>query len=156
MTPFGHLAVSVLLSRPFDPNRRALALCLAGAVVPDLVDKPLFALELVPVAHTIGHSVLTVALFALVAARYRPLAPLVVGWAGHVAADLVVAYPAFLVNYAWPLLEPRPTPDDAFLAYWLEYAASGLGALEAVLVAAALVASYRRGLHRLALDAAGR
>lgn len=152
MTPFGHLAVSVLLSRPFGADRRALALCLAGAVVPDLVDKPLFALELAPVAHTVGHSVLTVGLLALVAARYRALAPLAVGWAGHVAADLVVAYPKFLVNYAWPLLEPRPTPDDPFLAYWVDYAASGFGALEVLLVAAALVAGYRRGLHR-ALEA---
>jgi len=156
VTPFGHLALSVLLSRPFGADRRALALCLAGAVVPDLVDKPLFALELVPVAHTVGHSVLTVGLLGLVAARYRVLAPVVVGWASHVAADLVVAYPKFLVNYAWPVLGPRPTPDDAFLAYWIDYAASGFGAVEALLVGAALVSAYRRGLHWVALDAADR
>jgi hypothetical protein len=149
VTPFGHLAISLLLARPFDADRRALALCLFGGVAPDLIDKPLFALELVPVAHTVGHSVLLVGALAAVAARHRALGPLALGWAGHVAADLVVAYPKFLVNYAWPLLESRPTPDDPFLAYWVEYALGPLGALELVLVAAALATAYGRGLPRL-------
>jgi hypothetical protein len=149
VTPFGHVAISLLLARSFEADRRALALCLFGGIAPDLIDKPLFALELVPVAHTVGHSVLLVAVLAAVAVYNRALVPLALGWAGHVAADLVVAYPRFLVNYAWPLLESRPTPDDPFLTYWIEYALGPLGALEVVLVATALVASYGRGLARL-------
>jgi hypothetical protein len=109
----------------------------------------LFALELVPVAHTVGHSVLLVAALAVVTARYRALVPLAVGWAGHVAADLVVAYPRFLVNDAWPGLKSRPTPDSSFLAYWVEYTLGRLGALEVMLVVAALAAVYDRGLFQL-------
>jgi len=48
------------------------------------------------------------------------------------------------VNYAWPILDVRPTPDDPLLAYWLEYAAGPLGLLEASLVVAAVVVLYTR------------
>jgi hypothetical protein len=151
VTPLGHLAVSVLLARALGlglGGRRALALVVAGVLLPDLVDKPLVALGVVPVAHTVGHSVVVLAGVALAVtgvARLRPAAPAVVGWAGHVAADLVVAYPRFLVNYAWPLLAPRPTPDEPVVAYWVAYARSPLGALELLLVAAAALVLWRVG-----------
>lgn len=61
VTPFGHLAVSVFLASGLGYADRALALCLAGAIVPDLIDKPLLALGVVPVSHSVGHSVLAVA-----------------------------------------------------------------------------------------------
>lgn len=143
VTPLGHLAVSVLLARTRGYTGRALGCCLAGAVVPDLVDKPLAALGVVPVTHSLGHSVVVLALVAGVVVahrRVRGAAPFVVGWAGHVAADLVVAYPTFLVNYGWPLLAPRPTPDDPIVAYWLEYAIGPLGVLEGTLIVAGLLA----------------
>jgi hypothetical protein len=149
VTPLGHLAVSVLLARVAGlDDRRAFALVLAGAVLPDLVDKPLAAVGAVPVAHTVGHSVVVLAGAALAVAgvaRLRPAAPLVVGWAGHVAADLVVAYPRFLVNYAWPLVAPRPTPDGSAVAYWVEYALGPLGALELLLAAGAALTLRRAG-----------
>jgi hypothetical protein len=141
VTPLGHLAVSFLLGRARAYTGRSFALCLAGAFLPDLVDKPLVALGVTPVAHSVGHSVFLVALGAAVVptwSRLRGATPLVVGWAGHVAADLIVAYPTFLVNYGWPLLEPRPTPDEGFVAYWLAYAASPVGAVEAAVVVAAI------------------
>lgn len=147
VTPFGHLAVSLLLARACGYTSRGLALCLAGAVLPDLIDKPLVAAGVVPVAHSVGHSVVVVGLGAgvvLARPRLRGATPLVVGWIGHVGADLVVAYPRFLVNYAWPLLTPRPTPDDPLVAYWLEYALGPLGVVEASLVVAAVVVQLRR------------
>jgi len=147
VTPFGHLAIAVLLAYGWGYTDRALALCLAGAVVPDLIDKPLLAAGVVPVSHSVGHSALVVtglAVAVLALPRLRPAAPLVVGWAGHVGADLIVAYPKFVMNYAWPILEVRPTPDDPFVAYWLEYAAGPLGFLEASLVVAAIVVCYTR------------
>jgi hypothetical protein len=150
VTPLGHLAISVLLVHARRYAGRAAALCLAGAVVPDLVDKPLVAAGVVDVSHTVGHSVPVLGVAAGATAALpavRPAAPLVAGWAAHVAADLVVAYPRFLVNYAWPLLAPRPTPDDPLVAYWLEYAAGPLGAFEASLVVLAGVLLSRRGLH---------
>lgn len=93
-----------------------------------------------PITHTIGHSVLMVGLatgIVLIRPRLRPIVSVIIGWAGHIGADLIVAYPKFLVNYFWPVLAVRPTPDDPFLAYWLEYATSPLGALEAAAVVAA-------------------
>lgn len=150
VTPLGHLAVSVLLARARGYTDRAFGRCLVGAVGPDLVDKPLVALGVVPVAHSVGHSVVVLGLAAGVIValpRLRGWFPLIVGWAGHVAADLIVAYPKFLVNYAWPLLAPRPTPDDPVVAYWVEYALGPLGVLEAAVVVAGLVAA-RRIRHR--------
>lgn len=153
VTPVGHAAVAALLARWVAGDDRALALLAVGTALPDLVDKPLAALGLVPVTHTVGHSVLVVGGAALVAVRVRAVAPLVVGVAGHVAADLVVAYPRFLVNYAWPLLAPRAPPDDPVVAYWVEYALGPLGAVELLLVVAAVVV-HRRALHAAVLEAA--
>lgn len=155
MTPFGHLAIAALLARLCRYDDRAFALCVAGAVAPDLVDKPLFAFDAVPVAHTVGHSVVVLGVavaLAAVGGRLRTVGPFLVGWAGHVGADLVVAYPKFLVNYAWPVLEQRPTPEDPFLAYWLEYAVGPLGVLEAGLVVSGVVAFVRWRRLRTADD----
>lgn len=60
------------------------------------------------------------------------------GW-GHVSADLFVAYPTFLVNYTWPLLETRPTSDVSLSVYWTAYAVSGLGLVEGLCILAAVL-----------------
>jgi hypothetical protein len=87
-----------------DASTRALS---RGAVLPDLIDKPLVAAGVVPVSHSVGHSVVVVGLGAgLVLAwpRLRDAAPLVVGWVGHIGADLVVAVGAGSGLLAGPLV----------------------------------------------------
>lgn len=148
MTPFGHLSVAFVAAVLRGYDRRAVSICLAGAFLPDIVDKPLWRLGVFDTGHTVAHSLLTlVAVGAVVLAvpRFRRAAPALIGYASHVAADLVVAYPSFLGNFLWPVVPQRPTPDGSAVAYWLNYATSAPGAVEitAVTVAAALV--LRRG-----------
>lgn len=156
VTPLGHLAIAALTATARAYRRRLVAWCLAGAMLPDLIDKPLAAAGLVEVAHTAGHSVVVLAAAGGVLAL-RPGWPpagraLWAGWTGHVGADLVVAYPRFVINYAWPLLEARPTPDVPVVAYWVEYALGPLGALELVLVVIAAVVGLRVGRGRTGTD----
>jgi hypothetical protein len=152
VTPLGHLAVATLASRGAGYDATGLRLCLFGALLPDLIDKPLFALGIVRVSHTVGHSVVGLAVAAVVATRYRALAPVVVGWATHVAADLVVAYPVFVVNYAWPVLTGVKPPAMSRVAYWSRYATGPLFALELVAVALVVVTAPG-GPRRWARDA---
>jgi hypothetical protein len=150
VTPAGHVAAAVLVSDYLDYDRRATALCLAGAVVPDLVDKTVWRLGLAETGHTLAHSVVTVAVVAVVVTAVdaaRPFRPVFPGYAAHVAADVGVAYPRFVVNYAWPILEQRPTPDVSPVGYWMRYAVSAPGVAEAAIVVAGvgLVARRRVG-----------
>ncbi|MFB6167545.1 MAG: metal-dependent hydrolase [Haloferacaceae archaeon] len=149
MTPAGHLAAAVIASDHLDHDRRATALCLAGAVIPDLVDKTAWRLGLVETGHTLAHSVVTVTAVAVVLTAVdaaRPLRPVLPGYAAHVVADVGVAYPRFVVNYAWPLLEQRPTPDASPVGYWVRYAVSAPGVAEAAIVVAGVAIVARRGL----------
>ena len=59
-------------------------------------------------SHTIGHSVPLISIatgIVLVQPQFRPAIPLLLGRIGRIRADLLVAYPKFMVNYFWPVLE---------------------------------------------------
>ncbi len=147
MTPAGHLAAAVVASDYLDYDRRATALCLAGAVVPDLVDKTAWRLGLAETGHTLAHSVVTVVAVAVVVTAVdtaRPLRSVLPGYVAHVVADVGVAYPRFVVNYAWPLLDQQPTPDVSPVGYWLRYATSAPGVVEAAIVVAGVGVVVRR------------
>ncbi len=149
MTPFGHLAVSVLLVHGRGYAGRGAVLCLFGALLPDLIDKPPYFAGLTVVSHTVGHSAVVLALATavlLAVPRLRTWLPLAVGAAGHVAGDVLVAYPGYVVNYAWPVLGPRRPPQDGLVTYWIDYALGPFGALEATLILAALLLTRARGL----------
>ena len=151
MTPAGHLAAAVVASDYLDYDRRATALCLVGAVVPDLVDKTVWRLGLAETGHTLAHSVVTLTLVVVVVTAVdtaRPLRPVLPGYAAHVVADIGVAYPRFVVNYAWPLLAQRPTPDVSPVGYWLRYAVSAPGVAEMGIIAVGAVVIARRGRGR--------
>ena len=151
VTPLGHLAAAVIASDYLDHDRRATALCLAGAVVPDLVDKTAWRLGFAETGHTLGHSVVTVTAVAVVVTAVdtaRPLRPVLPGYAAHVVADIGVAYPRFVGNYAWPLLDQRPTPDVSPVSYWVRYAVSTPGVVEATIVVVGVVVVARRGLGK--------
>lgn len=148
VTPAGHLAAAVIAGDYFEYDRRAMTLCLAGAVVPDLVDKTVWRLGLAETGHTLAHSVVTLAVVAGVVAvvsTARHLRPVLPGYAAHVAADIGVAYPRFVVNYGWPLVEQRPTPDVSPVGYWIRYAMSAPGVAEIGIVVAGVVVVARRG-----------
>lgn len=148
MTPLGHLAAALVVARGAGFDRRGSHLCLGGALLPDLIDKPLWRAGVFVTGHTIAHSVLVVCTVAVVVAavpQLRLLAPAVLGQATHVAGDLIVAYPSFLRNFAWPLLTQRPTPGGSAVRYWINYATSTVGLVEFTLIAAAGVVLVSRG-----------
>lgn len=65
-----------------------LAAVLVGTAVPDLIDKPLGAVT--PLAlQSVGHSLVGVAVVALLVARTRLPWGVLFGWVGHLAADVV-------------------------------------------------------------------
>lgn len=147
MTPLGHLSLAFLVSYARGYGGQPVLLCLAGAVLPDLIDKPLVWIGAVDISHTVGHSVVTLGVVAAIVATVaflRALWPVVVGFASHIAADIFVAYPKFVRNYGWPVLSQRPTPDGPALDYWVAYATSGPGAVEALIVIVAVGLLSRR------------
>lgn len=133
MWPWGHLAVGYLLysggrrllGRSAPDDRCALALAL-GALVPDLVDKPLsWGLGLFPSGYAVGHSALIAfpAGLALLVAGYRRgrgalalAGAFVVGYWSHLAGDVLSGLPygdglAFSA-VLWPLVEREPYPEQ--------------------------------------------
>ncbi|ERG95345.1 metal-dependent hydrolase [Haloquadratum walsbyi] len=141
MTPLGHLALALIIGRTLKYNTTALRLCLLATFLPDIIDKPLFAIGVSITGHTIGHSVLTFSVISILLisiSRLRFLIPILPGYGSHIIADLIVAYPKFLTNYFWPILPQRPTPDDPVIQYWIDYATSITGIIEFIPVIIAL------------------
>jgi len=148
MTPLGHLATALLAARGAGFDRRRSHLCLIGALLPDIVDKPLWRAGVFVTGHTVAHSVIvvcTAAALLAVVPRLRVLVPVVLGQATHIAGDLIVAYPSFVRNFVWPLLTQRPTPGGSAVQYWINYAPSTVGPVEFTLVVAAGGVLVRRG-----------
>jgi len=134
-----HLAAAYVLARRTD---RPIGWAVAGAALPDLVDKPLAALGVVGTFHSVGHSGLVLLAAGLgwallrrrrstdgsPVARLRPrdaaAAPL--GWASHLALDavhvVVNGRPSSALSLLWPLAgppDPFGLPPIPFLfAYW--------------------------------------
>lgn len=108
-----------------------------GAAVPDVVDKPLGLLGVVDLYHTVGHSVLVLAVLAPAAMFNRALRAVVVGWGVHLALDavhvIVNGRPADTLSLAWPVTgspDPLNIPPGSFAVY---YAGSPSFFLELVL-----------------------
>jgi hypothetical protein len=108
-----------------------------GAAVPDVVDKPLGLLGIVDLYHTVGHSVILLAVLTPVALVHRGVRAAAVGWGGHLALDalhvIVNGRPADVLSLAWPVTaspDPLNIPPGSFAVY---YAGSPSFVLELVL-----------------------
>lgn len=118
-----HLVVAVLLGRRF---RLPTAWLLAGAALPDVVDKSLAALGVVDLFHTVGHSALLLVVALPMAYAGRAGLALAAGWGSHLALDAVHIVlngrPTDALFLIWPLAVP-PTPlalpPIAFVRYYL-------------------------------------
>ncbi|MFW6000406.1 MAG: hydrolase [Halorubrum sp.] len=108
-----HLVIGALVAR----NRFPVAWVVAGAALPDLVDKPLAMVGLVPTYHSVAHSALFALLLGagwLAARRYGAatapgaVAAVAVGWATHLVADAaqisINGRPENTVFLLWPLV----------------------------------------------------
>ncbi|MFB6255346.1 MAG: metal-dependent hydrolase [Haloplanus sp.] len=138
MSPLGHLALGALAVRLGGYRGRAAACCLLGAFLPDLVDKPLGALGVVPSFHTVGHSVLVLGGAVGVVYLLGRGRPLLLGWASHLVGDLPLAVPVYLDHYVWPVLAPSAPPAEPVRGYVLGYATSPAFAAELGLFGLAL------------------
>jgi len=127
----------------------------AGAALPDVVDKPLGALGVVDVYQSVGHSALLVPLaVAAAAASHRCGLAIAVGWGSHLALDALhvtlngrAGDALFLV---WPVLErpdPLAIPPGEFALFYL---GSPSFFLEVALWLAAVLLALR---SRFAVDA---
>ncbi|WP_277556198.1 metal-dependent hydrolase [Halobaculum limi] len=118
-----HLAAAALVG---VRSRLSPLWLVVGATIPDAVDKPLAAVGVVELFHTVGHSALVLAL-ALPLIRVGPRSRAVVaGWASHLFLD---AFHIVLNGRAedtlflgWPVTSP-PTPlgipPGEFFLYYL-------------------------------------
>lgn len=142
MSPLGHLALAALAARLAGYRGRAAAVLFAGAFLPDLLDKPLGALGVVPSFHTVGHSVFVLAAVGAVALATGRGRPLVLGWLSHLLGDLPLAIPRYLDHYVWPALAPPAPPAEPVRGYVAGYATSPAFAAELVLFGLALRVVY--------------
>lgn len=165
MWPWGHVAVGYLLysfwtrRRGDRPESPAVYLVALGALLPDLVDKPLaWTVGVLESGRSLGHSWLVgtlvlVVLFAVVAPRASgtPVVAFGVGYLSHPLADFpvgkVLAGEVEFANYlVWPLLSvPPPQTDPSLIAYLLTYEPGLTDAVQLLLVGLAAYYWYLDG-----------
>ena len=119
-----HLVVAALFGRW---SRLSAAWLVAGAALPDVVDKPLGMLGVFDLFQTVGHSALTLVVLGVPLARHsRAGRALVVGWVSHLLLDAVHMVlngrPEHTLFLAWPLAVPSDLltlPPVEFFFYYL-------------------------------------
>ncbi len=105
-----------------------------GAALPDLIDKPLGAVGIMPIYQTIGHSVLALGTVGLAGAIRgggqpdRRLVAVLVGWGSHLLLDVIGmianGQPENWVLVLWPIVGKPITPALGPIAFAVEYLGS--------------------------------
>jgi hypothetical protein len=118
-----HLVAAALLSRVSSLSPWWLV---AGAALPDIVDKPLAMVGAVELFHSVGHSGLLVVVAIPVALYSRVGTAVAVGWASHLLLDVVHVVvngrPWDALFLAWPLaVPPNPLaiPPGSFVVFYI-------------------------------------
>ncbi|WP_435075697.1 metal-dependent hydrolase [Halorubrum sp. HHNYT27] len=132
----------------------------AGAALPDAVDKPLGLLGVFDVYQSIGHSALLAPLAAVVAITHRHGLAVAVGWGSHLALDafhvVVNGRASDALFLAWPVVErpdPLAIPPGEFALY---YAGSTSYYIELLLWLTAVIMVVRSRLGAGAAQKNGR
>jgi len=117
-----HLAAGYAVGKRWELPALPLV---AGAALPDLVDKPAAMVGLVDLYQTAGHSLLLLVVgFVAIFAR-RELTPLWLGWASHLLLDafhmLLNGRPADVLFLAWPAIEHTPAVNLPPIAFFGQY-----------------------------------
>lgn len=166
MNVAGHLAFAFLSTEPLHARQARLigeprdlrldALVMFGALIPDLIDKPLRLIGFTPHGRSIGHALLVWALFACIAVlsatlypRMRAVALLAYGWGTHFVADTLDDLVAGLesTGYLWTSWAGWPwvTADSFASTSGIVVAVAHLSSLEVVvvLIAAMIMVSHQ-------------
>lgn len=147
-----HLVAAALLSRVSTLSPLWLV---AGAALPDAVDKPLGLLGVTALFHSIGHSGLLVLLVLPLALWSRAGLATAVGWASHLALDtlhvVVNGRPADAAFLLWPVVtrsDPLAIPPGSFFWYYLGSRSFYLEVAIWALAGVVLVRAVRQGSIR--------
>ncbi|EMA04581.1 hypothetical protein SAMN05443574_11679 [Haloarcula vallismortis] len=118
-----HLLVAALLGRV---SRLSPLWLVVGTAVPDVVDKPLGAVGVTALYHSIGHSALLVVVALPLALSGRIGLSVAAGWALHLLLDTVHVVlngrPGDAVFLFWPVVtptDPLALPPGSFFVYYL-------------------------------------
>lgn len=118
-----HLVAAGLLWRV---SRLSPLWLIAGAAIPDVVDKPLGLVGVTALFHSVGHSALLVVVMVPLALSGRTGLAVATGWASHVALDavhvVVNGRPTDALFLFWPVLtppNPPAIPPGSFFWYYL-------------------------------------
>ena len=136
----------VVLAAGLARSRLPTLWVVAGAVLPDLVDKPLGMAGLIPTYHSIVHSALFGVVFLLPLLSERVVgwsldtgrfAPVAFGWASHIAADAVHitlnGRPANTVFLLWPVVDSWDSLDAGPVPFVVQYVGTTSFYLELVI-----------------------
>lgn len=143
-----HLVASYLVGRRWElPPSWAVA----GAALPDLVDKPLGTLGIAELYHSIGHSLLLLVGLSVVVRLGRKGLALWIGWASHLALDAahmaINGRPGDVRFLGWPIVDHEPAiglPPVDFLFHYLGTPAFFVEVAIWIAFAAALVRDVER------------
>lgn len=118
-----HLLVGALLGRV---SKLTIPGLVVGAAIPDVIDKPLAMVGAVDLYHSIGHSILLVAVFVPIALYSTAGLAVAVGWASHLSLDglhvVLNGRPSDLLSLAWPVAtppDPLAIPPGSFVTYYV-------------------------------------
>ena len=129
-----------------------MAWVVLGAALPDVLDKTLGSLGVFALYHSVGHSLVVLALVSPVALWRPALRALLVGWGTHIALDglhvVLNGRAGHLLAFLWPLAEsadPLGLPPGAFAAYYVGTPAFALDVGLWLLFVALVVSRLRTG-----------
>lgn len=118
-----HLVAAYLIGRPRDLS---VPWIVAGAALPDLIDKTLATVGVAELYHTIGHSLIALAALAVVASRGRRWLALGIGWGSHLVLDAIQmainGRPEDVRFLLWPFVRHVPAvqlPPVEFAVYYV-------------------------------------
>ena len=118
-----HLLAAGFLARRVQVS---IGWAVVGAALPDLVDKPLAALEVVELFHSVGHTALLAVAVVPVATLGRAGFAAALGWGSHLGLDafhvIVNGRAGDALFLVWPLAvppDPLAIPPGSFFVYYL-------------------------------------
>lgn len=117
-----HLVAAYGIGKRWNLSPR---LAVAGAALPDLIDKTAGMAGLISLYQSIGHSLFTILGLSILVYDRKEWTPLLVGWASHLALDLfhmtINGRPADVLFLAWPVVEHRPAVHLPPLEFFVHY-----------------------------------